>query len=293
MMKRLLFILLLALTLSPLTDARERQQKVKRDTLAYPDSYLDTVKVGSVFSLNDYSMIGIHGGVGFSMTRFRPKYTTEPVLYPEYYGITFSKYGKMFGSMPYFGFEIGLFYGHEGYKMKYNEELGTVSTISGADQVKYDVVEIPYTAMFHYDLVHFRLTANVGLYGAYRLNIQRYGGNVAGKSWENDFLETDRQPDYGLKGGIGMGFVFDPFELHIRADARYSWQNLYEPDYLSPYVLSFAYPLDIMVSAGLYFQLGKRSGKNKAALKKDAYNIVYGPEEPAEPSNTMPWNLQQ
>ena len=60
---------------------------------------------------------------------------------------------------------------------------------------------------------------------------------------------------------------------------RYSWSSLYEPDYASEYYYRFAYPLDIVITAGIYFQLTKRSGKSRAALRREAYDSVYNPNK--------------
>ncbi|MBQ2150294.1 MAG: hypothetical protein II434_02050, partial [Bacteroidales bacterium] len=59
---------------------------------------------------------------------------------------------------------------------------------------------------------------------------------------------------------------------------RYSWSNLYNPDYLSPYYYSFAYPLDVMVTAGLHFHISRKTGKTNAMLRKEARTIVFGEE---------------
>ena len=45
---------------------------------------------------------------------------------------------------------------------------------------------------------------------------------------------------------------------------------------MSKYYYRFAYPFDFMVTAGLYFQLTKRTGKGKTQLRKEAYDAVYG-----------------
>ena len=93
---------------------------------------------------------------------------------------------------------------------------------------------------------------------------------------EKAFLDTDNRFDYGLKGGVGFGLVFDPVEFHIQAMYKHSLSSLYEPDHYSPYFYRFAYPSNIVISAGVHFQLTKRSGMTKKDLKKQAREIVYG-----------------
>ena len=77
------------------------------DTLT--DEYLDTLFIDSKGSINDYSMIGIQYGVGLSQVMWNPSQKQEMVFVPVNFGLTFTKYGKMFGYMPYFGFQAGVF----------------------------------------------------------------------------------------------------------------------------------------------------------------------------------------
>jgi hypothetical protein len=57
---------------------------------------------------------------------------------------------------------------------------------------------------------------------------------------------------------------------------KHSLSSLYAPDYYSQYYYRYAYPSNIVISAGLHFQLTKRTGKTKTELKKQAKEIVYG-----------------
>lgn len=247
----------------------------QRDTTKYSDVYLDTVKVNKVFVLNDVFLVGVDAGMGFNQMMFNPSYTQDWRRFPEHYEIIFTKYGKMFGYMPYFGFKIGVAYSHQGYKMKKNEETGYIANISGATECDYEILEIPFLAHFHYDTPNFKLLADLGPYGAKKLSINRMGEGVP-EDLVHSFLDSDKHFDYGVRAGVGFALVFDPVEFHIMAKGRYSFQNLYDPDYASEYYYRFAYPLDIMITAGLHFQLTKKSGKTKAVLKKEAYNTVFG-----------------
>ena len=71
--------------------------------------------------------------------------------------------------------------------------------------------------------------------------------------------------------------MFDPVEIHIGAMLRWSWSSLYQPDYASPYYYRYAYPLDVIATVGVHFQLTKRSGKTTQQLRREAKEIVYGP----------------
>ena len=75
---------------------------------------------------------------------------------------------------------------------------------------------------------------------------------------------------------MGFGIVFDPFEFHIEGQVKWAWSSLYEPDWYSPYYYRFAYPLDIVITAGIHYQLSRRTGRTRKELRKEAYNSIYG-----------------
>ena len=269
MKKIISYIIPLLLLISPaVLTAQENELK-------YTDEYLDSVKINKKVKVNNYSLIGVQYGVSLNRMNFSPRMEQSSFFIPEYYGFTYTKYGRMFGMYPYFALQAGLFYGHEGYKFKADEETGYIQNIEGAEQAIYDIVEIPMLAQFHADMAHFKLMANIGLYGGYRLRIERIGPYVS-EDMVHKFLDTDRRLDYGLQGGAGFALVFSPVEIHFNAMLRYSWGTIYDPDYHSEYYYRFGYPFDLMFTAGVYFQLGRRYGKTNKMLKDEARKVVYG-----------------
>ena len=240
----------------------------KTDTLTFSDSYLDTVKIAKVFTLNDYTLIGVEGGASLSRMQFNPSKTQTNLFVPGTFGIFILKYGKLFDGSPNFGFKAGARYSHEGYKFKENKETGVT-------------VDVPFMAHFHSDSPNFKVMADLGIYGGYRLSIERFGDKVD-ETLRTAFADWDRRIDYGLTGGVGFGLVFDPLEFHVNANVRYSWGTLFDPDYFSKDYFRFAYPLDFTLTAGIYFQLTKRTGKSKGQLRREAYQQVYHPKENAD-----------
>lgn len=239
---------------------------------------IDTVSLRNHFIINDYTMVGVEYGAAMLDTHFTPVSNTKTTINPAYFGITLTHYGKMFGYMPYFGWQLGLFYGHEGYRFKENKETGAINTIEGATQALFDIVEVPFLLEGHFDTNHFKILADIGPYAGYRLGVHRSGPSVT-EGLEDDFTSYDRRWDYGLQGGAGFALVFEPLELVIKAKLRYSWGTLYDPDYHSEYYYRYAYPFDIMVTAGVHFHLTKRTGKTKKMLRREAYDMVFNPEQ--------------
>ena len=280
--------ILLALILIPTVSLQAREKKkqnliIETAVDSIPDIVLDTINVNKKTFINDYSMIGVQYGAGLSQVMWNPSQRQEMILMPYNFGVTFTRYGKMFGYMPYFGFQVGVFYGQEGYQFKKNEDTGYTYTIQGADKAIMDVIEVPVLSHMHIDFWKMKVMADIGFYVGYRLNIHRFPFNGEYKNdsyaaMQDSFLETDNRWDYGIKGGVGFGFIFDPVEIHLKAAYKHALSSLYEPDHYSKYYYRYAYPSNIIVSVGLHFHLTKRTGRTKAELKKEAKELVYGTE---------------
>ena len=242
--------------------------EISEDSVVFSDAYLDSLDVRKKSIINDYTLIGVQYGVGLNQMSWNPRMEQKMQLVPVNFGVTWTRFCKMFGYMPYFGIQAGLFYAREGYSLE--EEYN----VEGATDVLMDVVEVPVLAHFHFDFWKMKLMANIGFYGSYRLNIQRMGPDVA-PAVANSFLSTDRRFDYGIKGGAGFGYVFDPVERHSTAMYKYGFGSLYEPNYYSEYYYRFASVSNLIISVGVHFQLTKRTGKTSHQLRQEAREIYY------------------
>lgn len=278
-MKKLATFILILLSSFGL-DLRSQELKLPEGLTAntYTNEFLDTLNVRKSLELNDYSMFGISYGANLSRVMWNPRQNQDLLFLPMNIGISYTKYGKMFGYMPFFGFQIGVNYTQEGYQFEYNEEKEYTYKIEGAEKAIFDVIEVPMYMHCHYDLWNFKIIAQAGCYAGYRIGIQRFPGKTGyvDPDVEHSFVETDRRLDYGLKGSVGFGLVFDPFEFHFMATYKHSFGSLYEPDHYSEYYYRYAYPMNITISAGIHVHLSKRTGMSKSALKKQAREIVYG-----------------
>ena len=277
-MKRL-FLIILSIAIYSAVNAQESIGTLanRHAPETYTDEFLDTVTVKKTLVVNDYSLIGIQYGAGLSQIYWNPSQEQDMVFIPKNFGVTYTKYGQMFG-MPFFALKAGVFYGQEGYQFKYDEEYNYTYKIQGAEKAIMDVLEVPMLFQVHIDSWNFKIMAEVGFFGGYRLGIHRFPGKTGSvkPEVEYSFIETDRRIDYGIKGGVGMALIFDPLEFHINVSYKHSLSSLYEPDYASQYYYRYAYPMNLIVSAGVHYQISKRTGKTKAALKKEAKEMVYG-----------------
>ena len=76
------------------------------------------------FTINDYDLIGVNYGVSFSEMNFANEVKKQERLFnPTYVSLTYTHYLKLFDFLPYFGYQMGLAYGHEGYRFKVDKEM--------------------------------------------------------------------------------------------------------------------------------------------------------------------------
>ena len=278
-MRRFLIILIFLTTCSAL--------RAQVDSLIYTPEYLDTVNVKRVLTLNDYHMVGVNYGVSFSTVYFNPTKMGAAVRFePTYFSLMYTHHEKMFNYIPYFGVTLGLSYWHSGVRFEENPETGApLGFIDGATDMTMETVQFPAMMQMHFDSAPVKILANLGGYLGYRLSIER-SGYWMDEEYADKFRDYEYRFDYGLMGGVGLGFMIDPIELHLNVLGRWSLQNLYEPDYYNEvfhpyntYYYRYANPIDVAVTLGVYFQLTKRTGKTTRQIKQQAREIVYGKVE--------------
>jgi len=239
---------------------------------------IDTVTTAKKkFEINNYSSVSVNFGTTFSRMMFNPSYSQTWLHNPFYASVMFTKHLKMFDFIPYFGFQIGFAYGHEGYKFKENKETGYIHNIEGAQEARFNVVEMPVMTYFHVDFSHFKIEASAGPYVGYRWSIERKGDDVP-DSLRLNFTDYDRKWEFGIEGGAGFAIMMDPFEFHVNALVRYSMSTIFAPDsspsQYNQYYYRFAYPFDVNITAGVAYQITRRTGRTKKALRQEAKEIV-------------------
>ena len=274
------FLLIAALLVPTLLSARETRPRP--DTLltletVLTDEYLDTVNIRKSLSLNDYTTIGVQYGYNVARMSFNPSKRQGSQYLPNQFGVLFTHYEKLFNYLPYFGLQVGFFKGQDGFRFKQNEEGEWSGHVDGAVEAVFDYVEMPAMALMHIDLWNFKMMVGGGLYGAWRYGVHREGETWLGfePDFADRFRDYERQADFGWTVTAGIGLVFDPIEFHLTGRLRWGLNSLYEPDYYSPYYYRYAYPLDVVISAGVHIQLTKRTGKTSAQLRREARAIVY------------------
>ena len=288
-MKKILLTLLAVLAVLPLC-AQGKKKTIDPDEEFFhlPDSvtneYLDNMSIVNRARINDYWIVGVHGGVSLEHGYFNPPRTVS--FYPQLpvYGFSITRFATMMNTFPIVGMEVGFQHNFEGYNFKEYEVDGVTyrQFIDGAYEAYMEVPEAFLLSHFHIDMGQYaKIIAKAGMYGGYRMNITRIGPRVQ-EAIEHAFLETDRRWTYGVQGGLGFGLMLDPIEFHLGLQIKWSWSSFYQPDVASPYYYRFAYPLDGAVTFGVYYQLTPRRGHNRAKLRRMAREMVAEEMEPNE-----------
>lgn len=276
--------LILAAALVAAVSLRAQDIDLDKEFFHLPDSvtpsYLDSMDLSKRAKINDYWIVGVHGGVSIEHGFFNPPRTVS--LYPNkpVYGFSITRYATMMNMFQNLGMEVGFQHNFEGYNFKEHEQDGRKvrQNIDGAYEAYMEVPEVFMLTHGHFDLgQHFKMIMKAGMYGGYRMNITRIGPWVYGI--EHEFLDTDRRWTYGVQGGLGFGIMVDPFEFHLMAQFKWSWSSFYQPDVASPYYYRFAYPMDGAVTFGVYYQLTPRRGHTRSQLRKMARQMVADAEK--------------
>ena len=284
-MKKSVIPIMLALALAALPlPAQENKKKqsidLEEEFFHLPDSvtdeWLDSTPLPKKARINDYWIVGVHGGVSLQYGYFNP--TRQVGFYPNLpvYGFSITRYATMMNTFPIVGMEVGFQHNYEGYSFKEFEVDGVTYqySIDGAYKAYMEVPEVFFLTHGHYDFGQYvKAVAKVGMYAGYRTKITRIGPEVDPEI-VNSFKDTDYRWTYGVQGGLGLGFMFDPIEIHLGVQIKWGWSSFYHPDVASPYYYRYAYPLDGAVTLGVYYQLTKRHGHSRATLRRMARDMV-------------------
>ncbi len=256
-----------------------------------PGLTIDTTFVKKYKVINDYSMLGVQYGVNMATGMMNPTKDFKMNILPVDVGILYTRYCKMFGYMPYFGFQGGVFFTQQAWEFSTDEdtEMPTYNLL-GAYKAKMNVIEVPIAAHMHVDFWKMKLIVNIGVYGGYRLDIHRGYNDVQCKpsderrQYADSFHFNERRFVYGIQGTGGIGFIFDPIEIHITASYKYDLSYIYKPNISSRtfvegennsnYYYTWTNMNNIVVGVGVHYQLSRRVGPTRRSLREEARRQV-------------------
>lgn len=295
MKKFLSAYVLLLLAFIPAAFAQDDEEVVKitpdMELLSYvasnPQLTIDTTFVKKHKQINNYSMLGVQYGVNFASAMMNPTREFAMQLMPVEVGIVYTHYSKMFGYMPYFGFQGGLFYSQQAYSFSVDKDSGyPSSSLLGAYKVKMNVIELPVWAQMHVDFWKLKAMINIGVYAGYRLDINRtYHDGQCGpadvrRQYQNSFHKNENRFFYGVMGGGGLALMLDPIEIHLTAAYKYGLSYVHQPNIStysfetgadkSNYYYTWTNLSNIVVSVGVHYQISRRIGSSRKTLRQEA-----------------------
>ena len=285
-MRKALFPLLLALLTAawPLSAQENGKKKhtidLEEEFFHLPDSvtddYLDYAPLPKKARINDYWIVGVHGGYSVQHGYFNPLRTLNYYFNKPVYGFSITRFATMMNTFPNLGMELGFQHNFEGYNFKEYEVDGRFyrQSVDGAYEAYMEVPEVFLVTHGHIDMGQYaKIILKAGMFGGYRMNITRIGPGVE-EAYVNAFKDTDIRWTYGVQGGLGFGLMFDPIEIHLGVQVKWGWSSFYQPDVASPYYYRFGYPLDGAITLGVYYQLTKRRGHTRGSLRRMAREMV-------------------
>ena len=284
-MRKVLLLLLAALAVGVLPLSAQGGKKKKTIDLdeeffhlpdSVTDEYLDNTPLPKKARINDYWIVGAHGGVSVQHGYYNP--SRQVAFFPNkpVYGFSITRFATMMNTFPNLGMEVGFQQNYEGYRFKEYEVDGYKyqQDIDGAYEAVMEVPEAFILTHGHIDMGQYaKINLKLGVFGGYRTSISRSGPYVS-PTIVNEFQETDNRWTYGVQGGLGFGVMVDPFEVHLNVQVKWGWSPFYQPDKYSPYYYRFAYPLDGAVTLGVYYQLSKRRGHTRGSLRRLAREVL-------------------
>lgn len=277
-------------------EKRDKDADLMEFVAADPHLSIDTTFVKKYKKINNYSLLGVQYGLNLASGMLNPSTDFTMQVLPVDVGILYTRYCKMFGYMPYFAFQGGVFFSEQAFRFADNVDSGRPGySLFGAYKVRMPVVEVPLSAQMHYDFWKMKLMVNIGFFGGYRLGIKRDYNDIQcrpedpRRAYERKFHENERRFFYGIQGGGGLALIFDPIEIHFTATYKYGLSYLYKPNistrtYVegedkSNYYYTWANTTNIVVGVGIHYQLTRRIGSSKKALREEArrqVNELYG-----------------
>lgn len=205
-------------------------------------------------------LIGVKAG--FSMNNVTFNHSTDHKALTSYknFGLYYTYYHSLWNSVPLFGIETGIQYNEEGYKSITYTEDETVANRKGTEgEEKLQCIEIPLVSQFRIDFWRMRILLNAGAFGSYKHSVS-FSSNVP------DSISTSyRKFGYGFIVGGGLGYIFNPFEIHVEVNYKYNFANLYNPEAFSDDYWMTSHTNQLIISAGLFFRIDKYGFRKNGA----------------------------
>ncbi len=203
--------------------------------------------------------IGVKWGMGLNSVYFSQDIERESFVSGKNFGIFYTYYHTLWGSMPNFGIETGIQFSEIGFTaIKYLDPEGTPDRRSEKGKESFQSIMLPLVSQFKIDFWRMRLLMNLGCFASYKMSYK------SGGVWREEIAKTYKKGGYGIIGGGGMAFLFHPFELHLEVNYRYNLSNVYDKEAFYDNVWVSSHSSQLLFSVGLFMRIGGSSYVNPA-----------------------------
>ena len=182
-MRKAVILLALSLAALPLC-AQENKKKaidLEKEFFQLPDSvtneWLDDTPLPKKARINDYWIVGVHGGASLQYGYFNPPRQTRFQPNLPVWGFSITRFATMMNTFPNLGMEVGFQHNYEGYHFKEYEVDGNFyrQEVDGYHEAYMEVPEVFVLTHGHIDMGQYmKINLKAGMYGGYRMNITAF-----------------------------------------------------------------------------------------------------------------------
>ncbi len=205
-------------------------------------------------------LIGVKIGYSLNNIKFSQDIDTKALSSFKNFGLYYTYYHNLWNQITLFGLETGLQYNEEGYKsIVYTNEEKTEWT-EGKETVQE--ITLPLISQFRVDINRMRILVNAGCFASYKISTS-FSDNIS-----PEVSETYRKAGYGFILGGGLAYIFRPFELHLEANYKYNFANLYSMKVFSDEIWVSNHTTQLIFTAGLFYRIGGSAYVNPANAQR-------------------------
>lgn len=205
-------------------------------------------------------LVGVKAGWALNNITFSQDIDTKALTSFKNFGLYYTYYHNLWNQITLFGLETGLQYNEEGYKSIVYTNEDKSEWNEGKEKVQE--ITLPLISQFRVDINRIRVLVNAGCFASYKISTS-FSENIS-----PEISGTYRKAGYGFIVGGGLAYIFRPFELHIEANYKYNFANLFSQKVFNEEIWVSNHTTQLIFTAGLFYRIGGSSYKNPANAQR-------------------------
>ncbi|MGM9773812.1 MAG: outer membrane beta-barrel protein [Candidatus Egerieousia sp.] len=201
-------------------------------------------------------LIGVKLGYSLNNITFSQDIDTKALSSFKNFGLYYTYYHNLWNQITLFGLETGFQYNEEGYKSIVYTNEDKTEWIEGKETVQE--ITLPLVSQFRVDINRVRILLNAGCFASYKISTS-FSDNIS-----PEIADTYRKAGYGFILGGGLAYIFRPFEIHIEANYKYNFSNLFSQKAFYEDIWVSNHTTQLIFTAGLFYRIGGSGYKNPA-----------------------------